>query len=121
MIKTVDLAAWIGQVIEDFIEKSPQNTLQNKTNDKAFDTPLVGFTRGDDPIYETYKDVVGPFHWTPLEIFALTFDDLTVKAEELTVISWDPAANQGDQGRQSETNDLPLLKAGPGRAFSARR
>ena len=88
MKKTVDLAAWIGQVIEDFIEKSPQNTLQNKTNDKAFDTPLVGFTRGDDPIYETYKDVVGPFHWTPLEIFALTFDDLTVKAEELTVISW---------------------------------
>jgi len=88
MKKTVDLAAWIGQVIEDFIEKSPQNTLQNKTNDKAFDTPLVGFTRGDDPIYKTYKDVVGPFHWTPLEIFALTFDDLTVKAEELTVISW---------------------------------
>jgi epoxyqueuosine reductase len=88
MKKTVDLAAWMGQVIEDFIEKSPQNTLQNKTNDKAFDTPLVGFTRGDDPIYETYKDVVGPFHWTPLEIFALTFDDLTVKAAELTVISW---------------------------------
>ena len=88
MKKTVDLAAWIGQVIENFIEKSPQNTLQNKTNDKAFDTPLVGFTRGDDPIYETYKDVVGPFHWTPLEIFALTFDDLTVKAAELTVISW---------------------------------
>jgi epoxyqueuosine reductase QueG len=67
MKKTVDLAAWIGQAIEDFIEKSPQNTLQNKTNAKAFDTPLVGFSRGDDPLFETYK---------------------AVKPEDLTVISW---------------------------------
>jgi len=88
MKKTVDLATWIGQVIEEFIEKSPQNTLQNKANDKAFDTPLVGFSRGDDPLFETYKEVVGPFHWTPLEIFTRTFKELAVKPEDLTVISW---------------------------------
>lgn len=35
MKMTVNLAAWIGQVIEDFIEQSPQNTLQNKTNLKS--------------------------------------------------------------------------------------
>ena len=88
MKKTVDLATWIGQVIEDFIEKSPQNTLQNKANDKAFDTPLVGFSSGDDPLFETYKEVVGPFHWTPWEIFTQTFKELAVKPEDLTVISW---------------------------------
>jgi ferredoxin len=88
MNKNENLAAWIGQVIEDFIEKSPQNTLQNKANDKAFDTPLVGFSRGDDPLFETYKDVVGPFHWTPWEIFTRTFKEPTVKPEDLTVISW---------------------------------
>jgi hypothetical protein len=88
MKQTAKLAAWIGQVIEDFIETSPQNTLQNKTNDRAFDTPLVGFSRGDDPLYETYKEVVGPFHWTPLEIFTRAFKGLAVKPEDLTVISW---------------------------------
>jgi epoxyqueuosine reductase QueG len=88
MMKTTDLAAWIEDVITDFIERSPLNTLQNQTNDKAFDTPLVGFSRGDDPIYDTYKEVVGPFHWTPLEIFSRTFRHLSVKAEDLTVISW---------------------------------
>jgi epoxyqueuosine reductase QueG len=88
MMRTADLAAWIEQVIQDFIECSPHNTLQNKTNDKAFDSPLVGFSRADDSIYDTYKEAVGPFHWTPLEIFTRTFKQLSVKAEDLTVISW---------------------------------
>jgi len=104
MKKTADLATWIGQVIQDFIEKSPQNTLQNKANDKAFDTPLVGFSQGDDPIYRTYKDVVGPFHWTPMEIFARTFEAMTVKPQELTVISWilpQTSATKADNRKQS--------------------
>ena len=88
MKKNINLAAWLTQVITDFIETSPHNTLQNNAGDKAFDTPLVGFSRGDDPIYETYKTVVGPFHWTPLEIFNSTFQELSAKSEELTVISW---------------------------------
>ena len=88
MNKNTDLAVRIEQVIQDFIETSPQNTLQNKTNDKAFDTPLVGFSRGDDPLYETYKEVVGPFHWAPQEIFTQVFKEPAVQPEDLTVISW---------------------------------
>ena len=88
MKQTADLATWIRHVIEDFVETSPQNTLQNKANDKAFDAPLVGFSRGDDPLYETYKAVVGPFHWTPWEIFTRTFKESDAEPEDLTVISW---------------------------------
>lgn len=88
MNKKTDPAIWLKQAIEDFIEHSPQNTLQNKENDRAFDTPLVGFSKGDDPIWETYKEVVGPFHWTPLEIFTTTFKDAAVQSKDLTVISW---------------------------------
>lgn len=88
MKTNASLAAWIEQVIQDFIRRSPHNTLQNAAKDRAFDTPLVGFSRGDDPIYETYKEVVGPFHWTPLEIFTRTFAPVSVKPQELTVISW---------------------------------
>lgn len=88
MMQTADLAEWMEKVITDFIDTSPHNTLQNSNSEKAFDTPLVGFSRGDDPIYETYKEVVGPFHWTPMEIFTRTFKVLSVQAKELTVISW---------------------------------
>jgi epoxyqueuosine reductase len=80
--------AWIRSLIEDFIEHSPENTLQNAANDKAFDKPLVGFAGGADPLFLTYKDVVGPYHWTPAEVFGLTFPDNPREPEDLTVISW---------------------------------
>ncbi|MCJ7596089.1 MAG: hypothetical protein MUO52_15090, partial [Desulfobacterales bacterium] len=60
---------WLEDIIKDFIMISPENTLKNRANDKAFDDALIGFSRGDDPLYEAYKEHVGPFHWTPHEIF----------------------------------------------------
>ena len=48
--KSAQNAIWIDQIIKDFIENSPENTLKNKDNDKAFEVPLVGFSRGDDPL-----------------------------------------------------------------------
>ena len=83
-----EMAAWIETVISDFIDNSPENTLQGSFQEKAFENPLVGFASGDDPLYETYKEVVGPFHWTPLEIFTETFPGVSANAAELSVISW---------------------------------
>ena len=62
-------AAWLENLICDFIETSPENNLGNGSDEKAFEKPLVGFARGDDPLFESYKQHVGDFHWTPLEIF----------------------------------------------------
>jgi epoxyqueuosine reductase len=79
---------WIEEIIRDFIDHSSENTLKNKGNDRAFETPLVGFSQGDDPLYEAYKDHVGPFYLTPWEIFSVTLRLFDVRPEELTVISW---------------------------------
>jgi len=81
-------ARWMETLIKDFINKSPENSLKNRTNDKAWEDPIVGFSNGDDPIYQQYKELVGTFHWTPLEIFSLTFPSSNVSAKDLTVISW---------------------------------
>ena len=83
-----ELANWVEGVIRDFINTSPENTLQNEANEKAWNDPLVGFSRGDDPLYEDYKKHVGPFHWTPLEIFKQKFPEAKVAAKDLTVITW---------------------------------
>lgn len=83
-----DPAAWIQSLMQDFLDQSPENTLNDKTNEKAFETCLVGSSSGDDPIYDRYKEVIGPFHWTPLEIFTKAFPASKVNAEELSVISW---------------------------------
>ena len=86
MARLEDPTLWIEAIVREFIDQSPENTLKNQDNDKAFETPLVGFSKGDDPLYEAYKDHVGPFYLTSWEIFALTYRLLNVKPEELTVI-----------------------------------
>ncbi len=78
----------IEKTIQDYIDTSPENTLQNEANEKAFDTPLVGFATGADPIFVDYKTHVGPFHWTPAEAFAIAFPDLHVLPDDLTVITY---------------------------------
>jgi len=81
-------AEWIENIIKEFINLSLENTLRNSANDRAWGDPLVGFSCGDDPIYQSYKEHVGPFHWTPVELLNMTFPELKVEAAELTVISW---------------------------------
>jgi hypothetical protein len=78
----------IVSVIREFVETSSENSLKNSANDRAFDTPLVGFSSGEDPLYQEFKTHVGPFHWTPEEVFELAFPDLKIQAEEISVISW---------------------------------
>jgi epoxyqueuosine reductase QueG len=80
-------ADWIEPMIKDFI-RSPENTLKHRENEKAWEGQLVGFSTGDDSLYQEYKGYVGPFHWTPLEIFKHTFPSSEASAEDLTVISW---------------------------------
>jgi epoxyqueuosine reductase QueG len=83
-----DPAAWIEATIKSFIDTSPENSLQNEEGDKAWADPLVGFSRGDDPLYQFFKEHIGPFHLTPLEIFMKTFPSARVTPDQLTIISW---------------------------------
>lgn len=83
-----DPASWIQSVIHDVVLFSPENHLQDRNRERAFDNPLVGFAAGDDPLFEAYKDHVGPFHWTPQEIFARTFPERPAPAKRLAVIAW---------------------------------
>jgi len=78
---------WIAGLIGDFCA-GPANTLQDATNEHAWGAPLVGFARGDDPLWQQYKEYVGSDHWTPAEIFATTFPGATFEPADLTVICW---------------------------------
>jgi len=87
-VQIKDPAKWVKTLIKEFVNTSPENTLKNRTNEKAWEDPLVGFSSGDDPLYQEYKEYIGAFHWTPSEIFAMTFPAVEVPAKDLTVISW---------------------------------
>ena len=83
-----DPAKWVEDMILDFANRPEENTLKNGKNEKAWEDPLVGFSSGDDPLYQAYKEVVGSFHWTPAEAFSQAFPSSKVPLENLTVISW---------------------------------
>jgi epoxyqueuosine reductase QueG len=67
---------------------SGQNNLGDEQGSKAWELPIVGFSKGDDPIFEEIKEHIGPFYWTPLEIFEKGFPAVRAIASELTVVSW---------------------------------
>ncbi|MCB2227103.1 MAG: hypothetical protein KQH53_10545 [Desulfarculaceae bacterium] len=86
--KPKDPQAWISGIVNDFLAESPSNDMHNQAGDPAWDDALVGFASGADPIWQQYKEYVGPFHWTPWEVFNQHHPGDPVTAEELTVISW---------------------------------
>lgn len=81
-------ARWVRAIIRNFISTSPENTLKNDENERAWSDPLVGFSSGDDPLYDDFKVMIGDFYWTPFELFSMTFPEVSVAPHQLTVISW---------------------------------
>jgi len=83
-----NLAAWITGLVDDFLTHSPLNNLHKDEKAPAWDEALVGFASGADPIFQEYKEYIGPFHWTPLEIYNQYHPENPATPGELTVISW---------------------------------
>ena len=79
---------WVSGTIREFVRTSEQNSLMNSLGDRAWGEPLVGFCRGDDPLFDFFKNDIGPFHWTPLEIFSATYPEEPAASADLTVITW---------------------------------
>lgn len=97
-------AAWIRSCVEDFVSRSPENTLGFEEPEPAFDRPLVGFAGGDDPLWQQCRDHIGDFYLTPSAIFQAAFPEPVVLPDALTVVSWilpATAATRCEQAGQS--------------------
>lgn len=83
---------WFIRTIKDKVANHRGNSLEYPfTGEKIFDEPLVGFIRGDDPILEEYKRIIGPHHFTPAEIMAWQAKNNKVPApdaSDLSVVSF---------------------------------
>lgn len=119
-----DAAAWIEGLIKEYVRNSPDNSLRNAANEKAWDDALVGYARGDDPLFSFYKQDIGAFVWTPAEIFSITFPDLKRAPEELTVISWILPQTEATKADNRRQKDVPaerwVRSRGYGEAFNVK-
>ena len=87
-VESRDRAEWITALIRNWVDTAPENTLGGAAREPAWDDPLVGFARGDDAYWDSFKEHVGPFHWTPAEAFGLAFPGGSPSGRNLSVISW---------------------------------
>jgi epoxyqueuosine reductase QueG len=81
---------WVEERIKGFIAESESNRLA-LDGEVIYDEPLVGFARGDDPLFRRYKKVIGKFHYTPLEWMKLGLGEKAppnLRARDLRVIAW---------------------------------
>lgn len=81
------LSAWIEESIRAFA-KSSENNLRMSESEPCWEMPIVGFSRGDDPIYADIKASIGSFYCTPLDVFRQAFPELRITPDQLTVIAW---------------------------------
>ena len=74
--KMEKIELWITEVIRNYVNNSPQNSLGLPTGEKAFDEPLVGFSSGGDPLYEEFRSHIGSFYYL-LAYLSHTFSPLS--------------------------------------------
>ena len=72
---------------ERFLKEDPGNVMGGSPGDEPiWATPLLGAARGDDPIFEVFRDKVDERHWMPVDAFAA--GGYAATPSELSVVSW---------------------------------
>jgi hypothetical protein len=103
-----DPEKFVQQAIAKFVEESSSNQ-RRVDGGRYFDSPLVGFASANDPLFKQYKKIIGRFHFSPQDIFDLTFGKSDRK-KELSVISWIlPISEDTRKGNRKEDKYPSLL------------
>ncbi len=79
-----ELKKMINDVYES-LERNNFSTLR-RPEDRMWEKPLVGIAAGDDPYYDFLKEHIGPFHWSPADVFRLKYPG-HVSTDKLRVVS----------------------------------
>ncbi|PLX96749.1 MAG: 4Fe-4S ferredoxin [Desulfuromonas sp.] len=82
----------------------PGNRLEPGRDEPAWGAPLIGIAAGEDPWFPWLKEHIGPFYWTPYEIFAQTFPNHP--ATPLSVVSWILPQTAATLAEQEEMREL---------------
>jgi epoxyqueuosine reductase len=98
---------WLVQTITEIIETSPENSLHLQPDEAAFGPPLVGFSKGDDPLYDFLKKDIGAFYCHPAQIFAAAFPQKEIRGADLTVICWILPQTEATKREHRQQNRFP--------------
>jgi len=103
--------AWFQETIREKIVRHPENSMEYPFfGERIFDEPLVGFVRGDDPLFGEFKKIIGPHHFTPEEIMgwqAIRNRVPPPPASELSVVSFVMPITRATREENASRTDWP--------------
>ena len=106
---------FIEQAIVTFVQESSSNR-RKVDGGRYFDSPLVGFASGDDFLFKEYKKAFGRFHFSPKDIFDLTFGK-SDRNKELSVISWILPISEDTRKAKPQGDKIPFPALEPHTLF----
>lgn len=83
-----------------------------------YDTPIVNFASGDDPLFDQYKQIIGPWHRTPKEAFEEKFGAGSWHGG--TVISWVVPCSKGLRDSNRSRTERPSREWAQAYHFSSK-
>jgi epoxyqueuosine reductase len=113
---------FVLQAIQRFVSEHPENGRSRLNGVPYFENPLVGIAAANDPLFLTFKAIIGDFHLTPVEVLEKSFPEHQGSWEGASVISWVlPIARSTRERNRCETrcsSDVWLLTKTCGEAFN---
>ena len=96
----------IAAEINKWMVSIVNNALMPESDLYAFDRPVIGCARGEDPLFVFLKEDIGSdFYWTPADAFSAAFPNKKILSEELSVIAWIlPQTEHTRKAHRLETN-----------------
>lgn len=95
--------------VKEIVETSPENSLRG-FDERSWDSPLIGFSAGNDPLFKSYKEIIGDFYWTPLEVMQTVYPDADFDENNLSVISWVLPQTENTLADQRKEDKLPASR-----------
>ncbi len=75
------------EFLDEFFSVSDLNKLhETYGGGRIFSSPIIGVANGNDPIFKKFKEVVGPEHLTPIEMWLASGQD-SISPSKLRIIS----------------------------------
>lgn len=59
---------WFRDFVAGFLTDEANSLMGDFAGESIFKGSMVGFVKGDDPLLQDYKEIIGPFHHTPEEV-----------------------------------------------------
>jgi epoxyqueuosine reductase len=113
---SADPARYVTDFIQETARTTPKNKLYRLDNTPIFGTPLVGFARGDDPVFERFRTVVAPFHMTPAEALEMGSGQ-PASPGGASVISWVLPIVSRTRAANRDNTRYPALRWSHTRAY----